>query len=720
MKTIFCRRASKKIVRSWQGVLEDSSVMRLACIRLVLSLLDGLTKEWCIATYLFWRTCRKKARSSGWLFLALYLKQTRVIIQKIVAGDEFPTPLSPAVSCTRRGVPRIIPSFHRKRLLEGDPAIVRLYMSMCTLSKVVLLAKPVSKDTFQTIVTPFDIDSVVGMVSDIVPSIKSLLDRYVPKARSIPLNQGLEFVPTWKSVPSAPWYKALLKKCKLQAESSLFLCFFSEIAAFQSLMTFVHAKGEQFSQGCLWPPYVRYPFDSYNREITHHSLSWFETRIGPLLPSASDMQIPADTGLLCGACTGDGKRRLFAIGNFINQRLLHPLHTWLMSVLRLIPQDGTFDQTRPLDLLHGVRGTVHSVDLKAATDRWPLHLLFALIRSIFGSDFASAAVNSTLGCNVFRNLLVKKLSLVSFVAGQPLGYLSSWPLFALSHHLVVWYCAEQVYPGRKFRKYAILGDDVIIVDDSVREQYDRVLARLGVQVSISKTLRSKSGAGEFAKRFRINRMTVDVSPVSLRQMLKCDSLMDWYANAAMKFQVRFSTLLRMASFGFKARSRPVLSAKHGSRARRYSTLYIISLVKRSGVSIEIALSTVLKCTIPPEVLGVIHSKLYAHLVPKEPTEPPIELFPYPGMRDFLEYSLYKGWIRQYLAYLKWYSLLVSDPPSRLDHYLSPPVFTNTWFSDRRENNVEYGLLCRVFDWTCTHIRHPPKCITSGTDPLDLH
>ena len=40
---------------------------------------------------------------------------------------------------------------------------------------------------------------------------------------------------------------------------------------------------------------------------------------------------------------------------------------------------------------------------------------------------------------------------VCFNAGQPLGYLSSWPLFALAHHFVVWYCAEKVYPGKVVR-----------------------------------------------------------------------------------------------------------------------------------------------------------------------------------------------------------------------------------------------------------------------------
>ena len=34
-----------------------------------------------------------------------------------------------------------------------------------------------------------------------------------------------------------------------------------------------------------------------------------------------------------------------AIGNYINQRLLKPVHDWLMQVLARIPGDGTFNQT---------------------------------------------------------------------------------------------------------------------------------------------------------------------------------------------------------------------------------------------------------------------------------------------------------------------------------------------------------------------------------------
>ena len=71
------------------------------------------------------------------------------------------------------------------------------------------------------------------------------------------------------------------------------------------------------------------------------------------------------------------------------------------------------------------------------------------MQALFDRSFASSAVNSALGTNVFMVKTKGKPSNITFTTGQPLGSHSSWPLFALSHHLVVWYAAEQCYPGEK-------------------------------------------------------------------------------------------------------------------------------------------------------------------------------------------------------------------------------------------------------------------------------
>lgn len=99
------------------------------------------------------------------------------------------------------------------------------------------------------------------------------------------------------------------------------------------------------------------------------------------------------------------------------------------------------------DRFWGSRGRsvcCYSYDLTAATDRWPLSFMFELFNALFDRSFASAVVNSALATNLFfipfwwlkgKNRVVRAQNrLISFIAGQPLGYRSSWPLFALTHH----------------------------------------------------------------------------------------------------------------------------------------------------------------------------------------------------------------------------------------------------------------------------------------------
>ncbi|KAL0295858.1 UNVERIFIED_CONTAM: putative mitochondrial protein [Sesamum calycinum] len=123
----------------------------------------------------------------------------------------------------------------------------------------------------------------------------------------------------------------------------------------QWLICYTHAQGEQCSPGPDGPPRTIWVFH----------------------PSGRQGQ----------SLEGAGKRRIFAMGNHMNQ------------------------------------------------DRWPLVVLFEVFQNLFDRSFASAVVNSALACNIFEvPFSRRRQSSVSFVTGQPLGYYASWPLFALSHH----------------------------------------------------------------------------------------------------------------------------------------------------------------------------------------------------------------------------------------------------------------------------------------------
>jgi hypothetical protein len=81
-----------------------------------------------------------------------------------------------------------------------------------------------------------------------------------------------------------------------------------------------------------------------------------------------------------------------------------------------------------------------------------------------------------------------------------MGTYSSWPVFTLTHHLVVQYCAHLCgFKDLSFNQYILLGDDIVIKNDDVARMYIRVMTRMGVEISTNKTHVSKD-TYEFAKR----------------------------------------------------------------------------------------------------------------------------------------------------------------------------------------------------------------------------
>jgi hypothetical protein len=81
-----------------------------------------------------------------------------------------------------------------------------------------------------------------------------------------------------------------------------------------------------------------------------------------------------------------------------------------------------------------------------------------------------------------------------------MGTYSSWAAFALTHHLVVqWAARRAAWKAPRFVEYTILGDDIVIADESVALQYQELMRLLGVEINMTKSVVS-SGAAEFAKR----------------------------------------------------------------------------------------------------------------------------------------------------------------------------------------------------------------------------
>lgn len=138
------------------------------------------------------------------------------------------------------------------------------------------------------------------------------------------------------------------------------------------------------------------------------------------------------------------------------------LHKAIFRLLKAIPQDGTFDQLKPVHKLFewqdraqsktGRRPPLYSFDLSAATDRIPLVLQKVLLSpflTAWGAElWASLLVGRSYSCprtvQFGRGQPRQKLSESGYVyygTGQPMGALSSWAMLALIHHAFVQWAA---------------------------------------------------------------------------------------------------------------------------------------------------------------------------------------------------------------------------------------------------------------------------------------
>jgi hypothetical protein len=214
---------------------------------------------------------------------------------------------------------------------------------------------------------------------------------------------------------------------------------------------------------------------------------------------------------------GGGKDRVFAIADYWTQCALDPLHQRLSKILRTIPQDCTFDQSKGVEAIKSWTMTsneIHSLDLSSATDRFPRSLQSKVLEKLTGSKEYGQRWSDLMSNREFHY----KGKTYKWSVGQPLGALSSWPMFAVTHHVVVRYCAQKLGVNPE---YYILGDDIVINGDSLAESYKKLIHLLGVRISASKSVRGNSA--EFAKRLFYQGTEVSAAPVQMLQALNRDS-----------------------------------------------------------------------------------------------------------------------------------------------------------------------------------------------------
>lgn len=182
------------------------------------------------------------------------------------------------------------------------------------------------------------------------------------------------------------------------------------------------------------------------------------------------------------------------------QQVLSPLGDSLFNLLRDLPWDCTFEQSKADSYL--LRATamqdrmVWSVDLSNATDYFPLELQVELLHALFPSDEGLVNLFEDVSRAYWKTSLPQpdlvaagfsNPGMVSWTTGQPLGLYPSFASFALTHGLLLLGLLGRKWNGEFF----ILGDDVVILDDDLYSLYIQTLGCLGCPVSSQKTLSSK-------------------------------------------------------------------------------------------------------------------------------------------------------------------------------------------------------------------------------------
>jgi hypothetical protein len=208
---------------------------------------------------------------------------------------------------------------------------------------------------------------------------------------------------------------------------------------------------------------------------------------------------------------------------FVTNELLQvaslPLQEFLMSELRHIPQDATFDQEAGLASLQSVLrdgATVHCFDLSKCSDNLPRIFQLMLFEKLglseewlsWLSDITSSKwevidpIPDRYNDGTPSDMLDleddegthKGHYFVRHSVGQQLGFGPSFPAFALGHHSIIRGLARL---HRRPMIYGLLGDDIWILDSILADKYQEFMALAGVPISPTKTIISDR-IGEFA------------------------------------------------------------------------------------------------------------------------------------------------------------------------------------------------------------------------------
>lgn len=537
-------------------------------------------------------------RTQGEAGTTLYLKSCQVLLQQSIAGYKVHdiSELKVRVKRNKAGLPLMIPSQVRKRIREGDIQSLRLWMTLFGWYRICQFRGMLKLSTIT--------DPGVILKPSLLDEWKLfLMDNFFPtldiinKGKQFKLSQPQPF-PISKSSPTSVG-DIRDRKGRVIERSQVSTSFYSLVRAAKVwdgsdlkpvlvsfLKKFALRDGKRFHplmERIGWAASNEWHYQD-RKDLIKDPINAPHSGLGGLAKLGFKSE-PA------------GKVRVFAMVDAYTQWVLKPIHDYIFELIKDIPMDGTFDQTAPVEklrILPTLNRYFYSIDLSAATDRLPVELQVSVMERVLSKGGLPEAGEAA---RQWADLLVKreyKVSLppsalrefdipkdlpksVTYSVGQPMGALSSWAMLALTHHAIVQWAALRAYKRGfpiklLFTEYAILGDDVVIANRYVANEYLLILRQIGVKAGLAKSIIAKGQFYvEFAKKYFVPNGRADMLP--FKECISVYSSTLLICEFVKIHKLNIAQILTFLGYGYRSKSRAI-TARYGQLTTRLRTLLI--------------------------------------------------------------------------------------------------------------------------------------------------
>lgn len=179
------------------------------------------------------------------------------------------------------------------------------------------------------------------------------------------------------------------------------------------------------------------------------------------------------------------------------QALGEPLKDKLLFYSKFYPEIKTQDQDAGhLVVVNWLKEgrNVYSFDATAFTDRFPVALQLSMARKLIDKGVVSPEDYEALEIvtkSPWWSVDLKRS--IKWEVGQPLGYGPSFHLATLAHAMIIDHLDQKVNGGPT-QCWQVVGDDVVIANDTVAKLYKEKMTQLGVEINLSKSLISSKYA----------------------------------------------------------------------------------------------------------------------------------------------------------------------------------------------------------------------------------